>query len=123
MFMYQTHDYMDMKPETSFRTAESQEVMNAFIERMRNLWCSGTVSAATEVSPMEYFEARQSKYWRGYEEQLDNLAEDCTQDWLEEYCFYVEHKDMDTTALKREWDSMFLTENGEKIAFVGPQNW
>lgn len=104
MFIYQTHDYMDMHPETSFRTAESQEVMNQFIEHMRTRWCSGTVSAASEVSPMEYFEARQSRYWRGYEDQLDNLAEDCDKYWLEEYNFYVEHKDYDTPALRIAWE-------------------
>lgn len=85
MFMYQTHDYMDMYPETSFRTAESHEVMNQFIASMRERWCSGTVSDAKEVTPEEYFKARQSDYWKGYEVQLDNLALDCTQDWLDKY--------------------------------------
>ena len=85
MFIYQTHDYMDMHPETSFRTAESQEVMNQFIEYMSTYWCSGTVSGGTEVTPEEYYKARQSNYWKGYEEQLDNLALDCTQEWLDKY--------------------------------------
>ena len=85
MFVYTTHDYMDMKPETSFRTAESQEVMNQFIDHMKANWCSGTVSDATEVTPSEYLKARQSDYWKGYEEALDNLALDCTQEWLNTY--------------------------------------
>ena len=85
MFMYQTHDYMDMKPETSFRTAESQEVMNQFIEHMRTHWCSGTVSDAKEMTPMEYYTARCSAYWKGYEKALDNLACDCSEEWLKEY--------------------------------------
>lgn len=85
MFVYQTHDYMDMNPETSFRTAESQEVMNQFIDHMRTNWCSGTVSDAKEVTPSEYLKARQSDYWKGFEEALDNLALDCTQEWLDIY--------------------------------------
>lgn len=85
MFMYQTHDYMDMYPETSFRTAESQEVMNQFVQHMRTHWNSGTVSEGKELTPQEYYAARQSKYWRGYEEQLDNLALDCSQEWLDAY--------------------------------------
>ena len=85
MFMYQTHDYMDLEPETSFRTAESQEVMNQFIAYMRKNWCSGTVSDATVVTPSDYYRARQSDYWKGYEEALDDLALDCTQEWLDDY--------------------------------------
>jgi hypothetical protein len=85
MFIYQHHDYMDMQPETSFRTAESQEVMDQFIEHMRTHWCSGTVSDAKELTPEEYFHHRQSDYWKGYEIQLDNLALDCTQEWLDKY--------------------------------------
>lgn len=85
MFMYQTHDYMDLKPETSFRTAESQEVMNQFIDNMREMWNSGSVSNATEMSPMDYYMARCSAYWKGYEEQLDDLACDCSEEWVKEY--------------------------------------
>lgn len=85
MFIYQTHDYMDMEPEWNFRTAESEEVMNQFIQHMRTNWCSGTVSDAEELTPAEYFHHRQSDYWKGYEEQLDNLALDCTQEWLDKY--------------------------------------
>lgn len=85
MFMYQTHDYMDMKPETSFRTAESQEVMDQMITEFRNRWNSGTVSDAHEVTPMEFYMARCSAYWHGYEQQLDNLACDCTEEWVDEY--------------------------------------
>jgi hypothetical protein len=85
MFIYQTHDYMDMKPETSFRTAESQEVMNQYVTHMRTWWSGGTVSDGKEVTPEEYFKARQSDYWKGYEFQLDELALDCSQEWLDEY--------------------------------------
>lgn len=85
MFIYQTHDYMDMRPETSFRTAESQEVMDQFVAHMRTNWCSGTVSDGKEITPEEYFAARQSDYWKGYEAQLDELALDCTQEWLDTY--------------------------------------
>lgn len=89
MFQYESHDYMDMYPETNFRTAESQEVMNQFIEHMSTHWCSGTTSAAVPVTPLQYFQARESDYWKGYEEQLDNLAKDCTQEWLDEYYSYI----------------------------------
>ena len=85
MFTYQTHDYMDEHPETSFRTAESQEIADKFIEHMRTHWSNGTVSNAKEVTPEEFYNARQSNYWKGYEEQLDNLASDCTQEWLDKY--------------------------------------
>lgn len=85
MFTYQVHHYMDEKPEIEFRTAESQEVMDQFVEHMRARWCSGTVSNGKEVTPEEYYKARQSDYWKGYEEQLDNLALDCTQEWLDKY--------------------------------------
>lgn len=103
MFEYNTHHYMDMYPETSFRTEVSKEAMDAFIARMREMWCSGTVSDAKEVTPLEFFEARQSKYWKGCEEQLDEAACDCRPEWVEEYNFYVEHKDYDIPALKTAW--------------------
>lgn len=90
MFMYQTHDYMDMHPETNFRTAESLDVMNEILEDFKANWHSGTVSAPKEVSPKEYFQARQSRYWKGYEEELDALACDCTEEWLKEYQSYIE---------------------------------
>ncbi len=109
MFMYETHDYMDMKPETNFRTAESQEVINQFIEHMRTHWCSGTVSDAKEVTPSEYLKARQSDYWKGYEEALDNLVLDCTQEW---YCEY--HRLLHPEE--------FCTVCG-KTFYAGPQNW
>ena len=90
MFMYTTHHYMDMKPETSFRTAESEEAMKHFIECMRTNWCSGSVSDAKVVTPSEYYAARQSDYWKGYEEALDNLALDCTQEWLDTYSYLLD---------------------------------
>lgn len=85
MFKYETHHYMDMKPETHFRTIESAELMKEFIEHMRTNWCSGTVSNAHEVTPEEFFRARQSSYWRGYEDMLDKAALDCSQEWLNVY--------------------------------------
>ena len=85
MFIYQTHCYMDMEPEWSFRTIESKEVMDQFINHMRTNWSSGVISEAKELTPEEYFQYRQSDYWKGYEVQLDNLALDCTQEWLDEY--------------------------------------
>lgn len=76
---------MDMRPETNFRTIESPERMEEFIAHMREHWCSGTVSNATQVTPEEYFLARQSSYWKGYEEALDDVACDCTEEWVNEY--------------------------------------
>lgn len=85
MFMYTTHHYMDMKPEFAFQTAESQEVIDQILNGFRKRWNSGTVSAAHEVTPMEFYMTRCSAYWKGYEQQLDNLACDCTQKWVDEY--------------------------------------
>lgn len=85
MFSYSTHDYMDMYPEQIFRTMESKEMMEKFIHHMKTNWCSGTVTMGKEITPEEYFEARQSDYWKGCEEGLDNLACDCTEDWVSAY--------------------------------------
>lgn len=92
MFTYQVHDYMDERPETEFRTAESQEVANKIISALRSSWASGTVSDPKEVTPEEYAKARMSSYWKGYESALDNLALDCTQDWLDEYSTLINNK-------------------------------
>ena len=104
MFKYSHHDYMDMYPEWSFATWKDQETADKCINGMREMYNSGTVSNAVEVSPMEFFQDRQSKYWRGYEEALDNAALDCPQEWVDEYSFYVEHKDWDTAALRNAWN-------------------
>ena len=85
MFTYQVHHYMDEKPETEFRTAESQKVVNSIIANLRSNWASGTVSIPKEVTPEEYAKARMSSYWKGYESALDNLALDCTQEWVDKY--------------------------------------
>ena len=85
MFMYTTHYYMDMRPNVEFRTAESQEVIDQILNGFRERWNSGTVSSAHEVTPMEFYMARCSAYWHGYKHQLDNLACDCTKEWVKEY--------------------------------------
>ena len=46
IYIYETHDYMDMYPEKSFILLESQEQANAFIKQLRSNWNSGTVSNA-----------------------------------------------------------------------------
>ena len=89
MFAYQTHDYMDMEPENNFRTIESEEKMDEFIAHMREHWNSGTISDAKEVTPYEFFQARQSEYWKGYEGALDEGARDCTPEWIEKYNKYL----------------------------------
>lgn len=85
MYQYTIHHYMDLYPEINFRTIESEERMQEFIEFMRTSFCSGTVSNAKIVTPKEYYDARCSKYWKGYEKDLDKAAEDCTPEWIEEY--------------------------------------
>ena len=108
MFMYESHDYMDMYPEKHLATYTTQEDANKFIAHMRNTWNSGTMSDAKELTPMELFEQRQSLYWRGCSENIDNAALDCTQDFVDEYFFYVEHKDHDITALHKAWEEQSL---------------
>ena len=54
IYIYETHDYMDMYPEKSFRLFESQEQANAFIEHLRSNWNSGTVSDAY-ITTLEEF--------------------------------------------------------------------
>ena len=85
MFKYQTQDYMDASPSISYRTMESQELMDQWVTHMRRTWSGGTTSKGKIVTPKEYYEARQSSYWKGCEEKLDKLALDCTQEWLDEY--------------------------------------
>lgn len=85
MFKYQTQDYMDASPSISFKTIESQELMNQWVAHMRKTWSGGTISNGKIVTPKGYYEARQSSYWKGYEEKLDKLTLDCTQEWLDEY--------------------------------------
>lgn len=103
MYYYETHDNMDMYPEQHFATYKCNEDANKYIKNMRKYWSSGTVSDAKIMSPIKFFMARQSRYWKGCEEAMDNAALDCTQDWLDEYSFYVEHKDWDITALHHAW--------------------
>lgn len=103
MFRYSTHDYMDMQPEVSFATWQSKEKAMEAIKEFRNTWNSGTVSDPVEITPMQFFLARQSNYWKGYEDRLDTMAQDCTEEWLDEYSFYVEHKDWDTAVLRYQW--------------------
>ena len=104
MFSYQVQEYMDLKPSTSFRTIESREKMDEFVNYMKTAPWSGTIFDVKEVSPMDFFKARQSRYWRGYEEQLDNLALDCPSHWVAEYEFYINHKDYDEATLLRMYD-------------------
>lgn len=85
MFMYSTHHYMDKEPEIAFRTAESHEVIDQILKEFRERWNSGTVSAAHEVTPIGLYMARCSAYWHGYEQQLDDLACDCPEEWVKEY--------------------------------------
>ena len=83
MVSYYTHDYMDPAPEQSFRTIESKERFDEFVKCMK-AW-SGTIYGYKELTPQEYFDLRNSDYWHGYENQLDHLALDCPQDWIDEY--------------------------------------
>lgn len=104
MFYYESHDYMDLHPEQHFRTIESKELMDEFIKHMREHWCSGTTSDAHEVTPLEFFKARQSRYWYGCEEMLDEAALDCKQPWVDEYYFYVNNKNRNLDELIKEWN-------------------
>lgn len=85
LFSYWIHDYMDLNPEQSFMTVKSEDEMKQFIDCMRDCWCSSTVSDPKEMSPEEFFNARQSDYWKGYELQLDSIAADCPQEWVDKY--------------------------------------
>ena len=91
MFSYMTHDYMDELPEQSFRTAESHEVMDAFMEHMATHWSGGTCYGKHECTPEEYFQLRNSRYWKGLEFLLDDLAEDCTEEWVATYSKLLEN--------------------------------
>lgn len=103
MFRYSVHEFMNAKPEECFATYKSKEEAVANLEEYAK-YISGSVSIPAEVSPMEYFEARQSRYWKGFEGNLDIAAEDCDKDWLEEYSFYVDHKDTEVNALRVAWE-------------------
>lgn len=103
MFYYESHDYMDLHPEQHFRI-DTKENMDAFIKHMREHWCSGTISDAHEVAPLEFFKARQSTYWKDCEEMLDEAALDCKQIWVDEYYFYVNNKDRNLDELVKEWE-------------------
>lgn len=111
MFMYESHAYMDMYPEKHLATYATQDDVDKFIAHMRDMWCSGTMSDAKGLTPMELFEQRQSRYWRGCEESIDGAALDCTQDFVDEYYFYVEHKDYDIAALRTAWEDYCHTED------------
>ena len=69
IYIYETHDYMDMYPEKSFRLFESQEQANAFIEHMRSNWNSGTVSDAHLATPEEFTKLLKQHNWSGAEIQ------------------------------------------------------
>lgn len=104
MFMYESHDYMDMYPEKHLVTYRTQEEVDSFITYMREHWNSGTITNAKELTPIELFRQRQSRYWKGCEELIDNAALDCTQAWVDEYYFYVTYKDYDEATLLRMYD-------------------
>lgn len=69
IYIYETHDYMDMYPEKSFRLCESQEQANAFIEHLRNNWNSGTVSDAYLATPEEFTKLLKQHNWSDAEIQ------------------------------------------------------
>lgn len=69
IYIYETHDYMDMYPEKSFRLFESQEQANAFIAHMRNNWNSGTVSNAHLATPEEFTSLLRQHNWSNAEIQ------------------------------------------------------
>lgn len=69
IYIYETHDYMDMYPEKSFRLFESQEQANAFITHMRNNWNSGTVSNAHLATPEEFTKLLKQHNWSNEEIQ------------------------------------------------------
>ena len=84
-FSYLTQEYMDLHPEPGVMTIESEEKMNEFCRHMSSSPWSGRYFDQKELTPQELFEIRNSAYWRGYEDKLDHLAEDCTQEWVDEY--------------------------------------
>ena len=69
IYIYETHDYMDMYPEKSFRLFESQEQADAFIKHMRSNWNSGTVSNAYLVTPEEFTSLLRQHNWSNAEIQ------------------------------------------------------
>ena len=69
IYIYETHDYMDMYPETVFRLFESQEQANDFIEHMRSNWNSGTVSDAHLATPEEFTKLLKQYHWSDSEMQ------------------------------------------------------
>lgn len=85
LFLYYTHDYMDMYPEQHLRSIETVEMMSAFIASMREHWCSGTVSDAVELTPQRLLEVRKDPYWKGYEEAIDNFVLDAPQEFVDMY--------------------------------------
>lgn len=107
MFLYESHDYMDMYPEKHLATYATQEDADKFIAHMRDHWCSGTMSDAKELSPIKLFEQRQSKYWKGCEDSIDNAVLDCTQEFADEYFFYIKHKDYEINALINMWTNQY----------------
>lgn len=85
MFQYETKDCWDIRSSINFKTMSSLKDMDRLITTLREGWFTGFISKPKIVTPKEYYEARQSSYWKGYEEKLDKLALDCTQEWLDEY--------------------------------------
>lgn len=69
IYIYETHDYMDMYPEKSFRLFESQEDANKFIEYFRHTWNSGTVSDAKLITPEEFTSLLKRHKWSDSEIQ------------------------------------------------------
>lgn len=63
IYIYETHDYMDMYPEKSFRLFESQEQANVFIEHLRSNWNSGTISDACLINPEEFTALLKQHNW------------------------------------------------------------
>lgn len=84
MYLFSTQHYMDMYPEYRLQTSTDENIKE-FINHMRETWNSGIISYPKELTPEEYFQQRQSKYWKGYEASIDNLVLDCSQEYVDEY--------------------------------------
>lgn len=86
MFMVTTYKWGSTIPTYRFITgAFSLEELNDRIDHMRNRTFNGSISPAYEVTPRQFYRVRCSKWGKGREEELDKIAEECNEEWLEQY--------------------------------------
>lgn len=78
-------DFMDVKPDFALVSFKSIEDAQTWAKQMSKSYSGGTTRIVRELTPKSLVERRQSSYWKGFEDRIDNLALDAPQDFVDCY--------------------------------------